>query len=216
MIIVIRHAESQGNADNSLFETMPEHKFVLTELGLKQANDAGDRLMIDFDIETIYSSMYPRTVQTAEIIASRIGYNRKIITDARLRERNMGNMIARQKISETMDERQNFGKFFYTFPFPGGDSGLSVYDRAASFMEHVQQLGFEEDTLIVTHSYTMRAILMYILALPADEFEILNDPGNTDWVAFHPQLHYQARVLYAGESAKSLAAKIHSSYEVFR
>lgn len=215
MIIVIRHAESQGNADSSLFEVMPEHQFVLTERGLDQADDAARHISDKFEIERVYSSMYPRTRQTAEIICKEIGFTGRIIQDARLRERNMGNMIAKSKISDTMDERKEFGKFFFTFPFPGGDSGLSVYDRAASFMDRLLLYGgvSEEDVLIVTHSYTMRVILMYMLGLGVEDFEILSDPGNADWAAFEWDVFYKAR----DRTEKYLKSMISdSSYEVFR
>jgi broad specificity phosphatase PhoE len=36
-IIWIRHGESQGNTDKSLYETVPDNKIELTEKGIQQA-----------------------------------------------------------------------------------------------------------------------------------------------------------------------------------
>jgi broad specificity phosphatase PhoE len=40
-IILIRHGESEGNLDNSLYKTTPDYALKLTQRGVSQAKQAG-------------------------------------------------------------------------------------------------------------------------------------------------------------------------------
>lgn len=67
-IILVRHGESEGNLDHSLFRIIPDHKIKLTPRGIRQAYDAGLRMRRDLircdERVQFYVSPYERTRQT--------------------------------------------------------------------------------------------------------------------------------------------------------
>ena len=69
-IILIRHGESQGNIDDAIYETVPDHALTLTALGIEQATEAGRQLRAYLQDEpvTLYASPYVRTRQTVEAL----------------------------------------------------------------------------------------------------------------------------------------------------
>jgi patatin-like phospholipase/acyl hydrolase len=79
LIILLRHGESEANADNTLWRTKPDNIINLTEKGIQQAKEAGLRIEnlfqfynnnngnnIDININRvqIYVSPFERTLQT--------------------------------------------------------------------------------------------------------------------------------------------------------
>ena len=43
-IVLVRHGESAGNADDTVYESEPDHALALTETGWRQAEKTGKRL----------------------------------------------------------------------------------------------------------------------------------------------------------------------------
>ena len=43
-IVLIRHAESEGNVDETMYMRKPDHRIELTEKGKRQAREAGEQL----------------------------------------------------------------------------------------------------------------------------------------------------------------------------
>jgi len=76
-IILIRHGESEGNADESIYSTQPDWKVPLTEQGYQQALDAGKSIkeLIGNEPISIYCSPYIRTKQTLHGIISQLEGN---------------------------------------------------------------------------------------------------------------------------------------------
>ncbi|KAI7361595.1 hypothetical protein KC328_g19077, partial [Hortaea werneckii] len=44
LIILIRHAQSEGNRNREIHQMIPDHRVKLTEEGWRQAEEAGRRL----------------------------------------------------------------------------------------------------------------------------------------------------------------------------
>lgn len=65
-IVLVRHGESEGNADDTVYEREPDHALRLTARGLRQARETGVRLRELFDGErvSVYVSPYRRTHET--------------------------------------------------------------------------------------------------------------------------------------------------------
>ena len=66
-IVLIRHAESEGNVDETMYQRKPDHRIELTERGKEQARQAGLALkeLLDPDEQVyVYVSPYMRTMQT--------------------------------------------------------------------------------------------------------------------------------------------------------
>ncbi|RGR53293.1 phosphoglycerate mutase family protein [Phocaeicola plebeius] len=71
-IILIRHGECHANTDESKFATEPDYTIELTEKGVAQAREAGQKLRELVDEESMYFYVSPfwRTRSTFENIAA--------------------------------------------------------------------------------------------------------------------------------------------------
>jgi broad specificity phosphatase PhoE len=69
-IILIRHAQSQGNVDSSLYSRVPDAQLELTDRGRLQAQEAGVKLkeLIGDESCGVYMSPYARSRQTSHEI----------------------------------------------------------------------------------------------------------------------------------------------------
>src|SRR5205809_708167 len=83
-VIIVRHGQTQWNLK---LIRQGHLDSPLTEKGMAQAKALAQRLAQE-KFNALYSSDLGRAVQTAEMIAAVTGH--EIVTDARLRERNLG------------------------------------------------------------------------------------------------------------------------------
>jgi len=82
--IIVRHGQTQWNHRGVRQGHLDSD---LTERGIAQANALASRLVREH-FTRLYSSDLGRALRTAQIIAASTGH--EIVTDARLRERNLG------------------------------------------------------------------------------------------------------------------------------
>ncbi|WP_211123340.1 histidine phosphatase family protein [Streptomyces yatensis] len=180
-IVLLRHGESEGNVDDSVYERVPDHALKLTETGRRQATEAGERLRAAFGDErvSIYVSPYRRTHQTLRLLDLDASLTR-VREEPRLREQDWGNWQDREDVRKQMAYRDAYGHFFYRFA--QGESGADVYDRVDAFLDSLWR-SFEDpahppNVLLVTHGLTMRLFCMRWLHWNVAEFESLSNPGN--------------------------------------
>jgi broad specificity phosphatase PhoE len=180
-IVLVRHGESEGNADDTVYERVPDHALRLTETGRRQSVEAGKRLRAMFADErvSVYVSPYRRTHQTLELIGLDPSRTR-VREEPRLREQDWGNWQDREDVRKQKAYRDAYGHFFYRFA--QGESGADVYDRVDAFLESLWR-SFEDpahppNVLLVTHGLTMRLFCMRWLHWTVAEFESLSNPGN--------------------------------------
>lgn len=183
-IVLVRHGESQGNADDTVYEREPDHALRLTQAGREQARQAGAQLRELFGDERIsaYVSPYRRTLQTFREL--RLDPTRvRMREEPRLREQDWGNWQDHDDVRLQKAYRDAYGHFFYRFA--QGESGADVYDRVGSFLESLYR-SFEapdhpENVLLVTHGLTMRLFCMRWFHWSVAEFEALSNPGNGEF-----------------------------------
>ena len=189
-IVLIRHAESEGNVDETMYQRKPDHRIELTERGKKQARQAGLALkeLLDPDEQVyVYVSPYTRTMQTLYELGQTLGPERVsgVREEPRMREQDFGN-FQDHTMQELKKERHGFGRFF--FRFPNGESASDVYDRVTSFRETLRNdMNFGRYTenctvLIITHGLTLRVFLMRWYKWTCDMFDKLRNPGNAELV----------------------------------
>ena len=72
-IVLVRHGESMGNADDTVYEREPDHALALTERGWRQAEETGKHLREVFGGErvSVYVSPYRRTHETLQAFRPR-------------------------------------------------------------------------------------------------------------------------------------------------
>ena len=118
-IILIRHGESEGNADNSLYETTQDFALKLSPAGVEQAKKAGRQIkeVIGDDSIYLYLSPYHRTRETYQYISESIKENiTKAVEDPRLREQDWGHLRHPDENKEISEERDSFSTFYYRIP----------------------------------------------------------------------------------------------------
>ncbi|KAL4800451.1 histidine phosphatase superfamily [Aspergillus venezuelensis] len=199
MIILIRHAQSEGNKNREIHQTIPDHRVKLTNEGHRQAQEAGTRLrslLRPDDTIHFFTSPYRRTRETTEGILSSLTadtpspspfprHTIKVYEEPRLREQDFGNF---QPCSAEMErmwlERSDYGHFFYRIP--NGESAADAYDRVSGFNESMWRLFGEQDfasvCVLVTHGLMTRVFLMKWYHWSVEYFEDLRNINHCEFV----------------------------------
>jgi len=171
-IILIRHGESEGNADKHQYRFTPDYALMLTPKGIEQAHRAG--------MEINY-----RTRQTYQHLKAGLETNiSKMNEDPRVREQDWGHLRHPDDNEDIIKQRDNFSTFYYRIP--DGESGADVFDRVSTFLETLyrdfNKPDYPQNTLIVTHGMTLRLFLMRWFHWTVEEFENLRNPRNCEVV----------------------------------
>ncbi|KAK9855999.1 Histidine phosphatase superfamily [Penicillium brevicompactum] len=199
MIILVRHAQSEGNKNRDIHQTIPDHRVKLTNEGYRQAEDAGRRLrdlLHPDDTLHFFTSPYRRTRETTEGILESLTsdtpapspfprHTIKVYEEPRLREQDFGNF---QPCSTEMErmwmERADYGHFFYRIP--NGESAADAYDRVSGFNESLWRLFGEDDfanvCVLVTHGLMARVFLMKWYHWSVEYFEDLRNINHCEFV----------------------------------
>ncbi|KAL4979310.1 histidine phosphatase superfamily [Aspergillus desertorum] len=199
MIILIRHAQSEGNKNREVHQTIPDHRVKLTPEGHRQAKEAGTRLralLRPDDTIHFFTSPYRRTRETTEGILESLTtdtpspspfprHTIKVYEEPRLREQDFGNF---QPCSAEMErmwlERADYGHFFYRIP--NGESAADAYDRVSGFNESIWRLFGEKDfasvCVLVTHGLMTRVFLMKWYHWSVEYFEDLRNINHCEFV----------------------------------
>ena len=182
-IILVRHGESQGNAEPENYASIPDYALKLTDKGNEQAVDAGRKIaeIIHDGYFRAYVSPWHRSRETyagiASVLKERIV---RSLEDPRIREQDWGHLQTVENLERINQERNNYSPFYYRLP--DGESGADVYDRVSTFLEPLhrdfEKSDFPENALIVTHGMTLRIFLMRWFHWSVEFFESIRNPSN--------------------------------------
>jgi broad specificity phosphatase PhoE len=182
-IILVRHGQSEGNADDTkeVYGKTPDYALNLSPRGRKEAYTLGGVLMDLIGKESVqfYRSPFYRTRQTHEELAPFFpGASCK--EDIRLREQERNGRLEPHHGDAVDQERDAYGHFYYRFQ--GGESCADVFDRISSFLDTLhrdfEKAAFPDNAVIVAHGMTNRVFLMRFLHYTVEEFEFLRNPKN--------------------------------------
>jgi len=202
-IILIRHGQSEGNADHTLYRTKADNLIELTQTGIQEANAVGGRLkkLLGRDRVHLVVSPFERTLQTARCMRTAIETN--IIhtyIEPRVREQEFGNLQG-DEFKTFREEQKKIGRFFYRFPT--GESGADVHARCTSWWEGWVRAanlrpGVEaaDALVIVTHGLTMRLILMQLYGWSPNTFSTIWNAGNCEMYVLKRDLSYPGNAPY--------------------
>lgn len=186
-IILIRHGRSEGNENPEINSGKPDYALELTDLGRKQAYDAGVKLKNIVRDESLffYVSPYWRTRSTFEQIVRHLSHGQyDFIEEPRLREQEWGHLRPAADTEFIINERDSFGPFY--FRFPDGESGADVYDRMSDFFGTLHRdftkNNFSENAVIVTHGMAIRLFLMRWFHWSVEKFESYGNPDNCELI----------------------------------
>jgi broad specificity phosphatase PhoE len=175
-IILIRHGESQGNVDANAYANIPDYALELTEKGKAQASEAGKKLKNIVGNESLFFYVSPmwRTRSTFEQVAKAFDLSQlQYIEEPRIREQEWGNLRNLSQIEDTVNNRDAYGTFYYRMD--NGESAADVFDRMSDFMgtlhRDFEKPHFAQNTVLVTHSLTIRLFLMRWFKWTVEEYE---------------------------------------------
>ncbi|MBU7004009.1 MAG: histidine phosphatase family protein [Theionarchaea archaeon] len=140
----------------------------LTLEGIGQAETTG-RVLTDLNIERLFSSPYPRAMQTASIISRGIGINVEIIADIRNKERSRESILPRSGISRRHPD------FILPEDLPenwlsGEESWADLYARARRASSLIKSMeSAHERVALVTHAVTLDALTSLLIGLGFNE-----------------------------------------------
>ncbi|KAF2705267.1 phosphoglycerate mutase-like protein [Pleomassaria siparia CBS 279.74] len=199
MIILVRHAQSEGNKDRDIHQFIPDHRVKLTANGWNQAEEAGRQLrslLKPDDTLQFFTSPYRRTRETTEGILRTLTsddpspspfprHKIKVFEEPRLREQDFGNFQPCSAEMERMwQERADYGHFFYRIP--DGESAADAYDRVSGFNESMWRQFGEEDfpsvSVLVTHGLMTRVFLMKWYHWSVEYFEDLRNVNHCEFI----------------------------------
>jgi len=165
-LVIVRHAQSQRNVDKEEAEArgvlvygrpgITDPEVALTQLGEQQALDAGKILASHCRFDTVFTSPYKRTTDTARFICSQFDYQPEWREHRGLREIEFGKLDGltrhglKARFPDEAARKVELGKYLYCPP--GGESRVQVHSRVKQFLERLKQTHAGKNVLVVTHS----------------------------------------------------------------
>ncbi|KAL8813292.1 MAG: hypothetical protein Q9200_000362 [Gallowayella weberi] len=212
MIILIRHAQSEGNKNREIHQTVPDHRVKLTQDGWKQAEAAGLKLrslLRPDDTLHFFTSPYRRTRETTEGILNALTssdpapspfprHTIKVYEEPRLREQDFGNFQpGSSEMARMWSERAEYGHFFYRIP--NGESAADAYDRVSGFNDTLWRSFGDDDfasvCVLVTHGLMTRVFLMKWYHFSVEYFEDLRNVDHCEFVVMKRSQENQKYIL---------------------
>jgi broad specificity phosphatase PhoE len=197
LIILIRHAQSEGNKNKAIHQKVPDHRVPLTTEGQEQALNCGRslrKLLRPDDTIHFFTSPYRRTRETTEGIISSLTsddpspspfprHTIKVYEEPRLREQDFGNFQpGEQEMAMMWKQRAEYGHFFYRIP--NGESAADAYDRVSGFNDSLwrrfEEPEFASVCILVTHGLMTRVFLMKWYHFSVEYFEDLRNVGHCE------------------------------------
>jgi broad specificity phosphatase PhoE len=151
---LLRHGEAAHNASGLVSSSREEQGRTpseLTDIGRRDVMEIAKELETD-KIDVIYSSPYKRTMETAAIIAKRLGL--KINREKRIRETEMGVLdgVTMEKFREYFSgEEDRIEK-----APEGGENLKDVRGRVGDFINEMEKTHDGENILVVSHGDALR------------------------------------------------------------
>lgn len=182
-LILVRHGESTYN-QQGLFTG--HHDAKLTALGKQQAQYAAP-ICCQFNIESAYTSVLSRSIDTCDIITQPAASPTDCFKSPDLNERDYGklNGLNKKSAAGIYGEEQIFRwrRGFYDRP-PEGESLLDTYLRVSRYYDsHIRKkLGENQTTLLVAHGNTLRALVGYLLCIKHNHFQSIEVAWCSPWV----------------------------------
>ena len=176
-LLMVRHGESTANVE--LRYTWHDDE-PLTELGQRQAREAGRLLAEQYEPSHLYCSRFRRARQTAEEIAAEVGL--PVVEIDGIEERCFGELrgkpwddyravLAELDIEELWHHRA-----------PGGESLVDVASRAAPVVKGLAERHVGQQVIVVSHGGVMAALRAWIAGAqatgPTSPVDRRADPGN--------------------------------------
>jgi 2,3-bisphosphoglycerate-dependent phosphoglycerate mutase len=166
LLVLVRHGQSEWNLKN-LFTGWKDPG--LTELGVKEARTAGERLTakgLTFDVA--FTSALVRAQETLRLMLEEIGEpGLETLRDEALNERDYGDLAGLNKDDARARwgaEQVHLWRRSYDVPPPGGESLKDTVARALPYYvkEILPRVMRGERVLVAAHGNSLRALVMVL------------------------------------------------------
>jgi 2,3-bisphosphoglycerate-dependent phosphoglycerate mutase len=173
LLVLVRHGQSEWNLKN-LFTGWRD--VDLTDVGVGEAKTAGQKLKakgLGFDL--VFTSALKRAQRSADLILAELGQTGLPITrDQALNERDYGDLSGLNKDDARAkwgEEQVHTWRRSYAVAPPGGESLRDTGARVWPYYIHTVQPHVlrGERVLIAAHGNSLRALIMALDGLTADE-----------------------------------------------
>lgn len=162
-IILVRHGQTAWNREDLIRGQVDVH---LDETGLAQAAATATRIAAEWKPVALYSSPLRRALQTAHLIADRLGL--EVRTVAGFNDMNFGQWqgLSYTEVRQRWPEMsQAWLRTPHTVTFPNGESLAQVRQRGMSALHQVIKQHPDHDVVIVGHTVLNRVLLCAALGL---------------------------------------------------
>jgi probable phosphoglycerate mutase len=141
-LVVARHGEAAYEVSE-----WADEGGSLTALGRQQSAALGDSLA-GRRVAHVWTSTLARAVQTAEIVAARLGVG--VTTRLGLREPGLG-ASAGESMDPVLETYLRWQEGDLDAPIPGGESGREIADRVGGVLREIADLHPGETVLVISH-----------------------------------------------------------------
>lgn len=177
-LILIRHGETDKNLNKSLHAVNDAQALNLT--GREQIEATVGRLR-ELSPSKIYSSTEKRAVESAQILAQRLGIPLEQIEG--IQERNFGLFIGKswdevKKILFPMTLKER-----YEYVPPCGESWKAFETRLIAAIKRIVEDNKDKTVAVVTHGGAIKALMPFLLKAPKEE-SYKHVPGNASLTIF--------------------------------
>jgi probable phosphoglycerate mutase len=170
-LLIVRHAEAEYDD-----ELLSDRGGSLSLRGRERARALADSLAGE-RVSMIYSSGMSRAVQTAEIVAARLGVAVRVRDD--LREFSVGEYAGQPYVSGMFDATFSaWQRGDLAVPVPGGESGQAVLDRMAGELDGIVDQHRGETVLVVTHGGVISLAVPHLAVNVGTDFATGRDLEN--------------------------------------
>ena len=179
-LILVRHGQSEWNSKN-LFTGWKDPG--LTELGVKEAKDAG-KLIADKGIlfDLMYTSMLTRAQKTGDLILQEMRHPEiTIIKNEALNERNYGSLAGLNKDDARKkwgDDQVHIWRRSFDISPPDGESLKDTAKRVLPYFksEIMPKVIEGSSILIAAHGNSLRSLIMELDSISSEEIVNLEIP----------------------------------------
>lgn len=204
-IILLRHAQSEGNVNNEVYNQILDSQIPLTEKGEQDAQNIAKNLLDSLNIVNgythyaseendwtvsnqwfpmIFTSPYLRAKQTASILKTGLMSQNIIEPEFKecplLKERDWANLRHSYKNAKTKLEKDKLFDFFYR-PI-SGESFSDCYQRAILFHQTLKERAkYSDNIIVVSHGEFLKCYMMYLLNWTIEDFNKYKNPQNCEF-----------------------------------
>lgn len=164
-LLFIRHGQTDYNKQSRLQGALP---VPLNDEGLAQARSLA-MVFADYGIGAIYASPMPRAMQTAQILAERLG--QMPVQDARLGEIAFGcfeGMTMAEAAAQYPEASRRWHSGFLAYRVPGGESRLDVQRRMRAAWDDILQADAASTVAVIGHGSAIAIFLGSLFAVLPD------------------------------------------------